>query len=251
MKGVNKYREMNDGRLRKGLVVLQREGFIVFFYRTGHYLKRLFLRQISPIVIKYGPKGYFMFQNKRLPYFLHTKSLTWTNERAIEVPIAHSYISEDKRILEVGAVLYHYYPDLKKDVLDKFEKGQGIINEDVIVYQPTLKYDLIISISTLEHVGYDDDVKDQEGTLKAIQNLKTNCLNKNGQMIITLPISYNKDVDKMLFAGKLEFDEEYYFKKTNLFNQWREITREEAKTAQYKHHAETIVVGIIRSGRDN
>jgi hypothetical protein len=38
-------------------------------------------------------------------------------------------------------------------VLDKYEQAPGVINEDVVSFSPPQKYDLIVSVSTLEHVG--------------------------------------------------------------------------------------------------
>ena len=63
-----------------------------------------------------------------------------------------------KNIFEVGSVLSHYFP-INHDVLDKYEKGHGVINQDVVDFKPHNKYDLIVSISTLEHVGFDDNTK--------------------------------------------------------------------------------------------
>ena len=246
--GVNKYQEMWDSRLTKGLRVLQREGFLPFIYRSTKYFNRVLQRAVSPLVISL-PRNYFSFKKKKLPYFRHKKSVTWINERAIEIPIVVDYLRQNrgKKVLEVGAVLYHYYPQIPKDVLDKFEKNIGIINEDAISFNPTEKYDHIISISTLEHVGFDDDVKDPDGILKSIKNLKENCLKEGGEMLITLPIGYNKDVDGHLFSNRINFVEEYYYQRKNFLNIWKEISKGEAKKASYvKEFAETIVIGFIR-----
>jgi hypothetical protein len=246
---INKYREMNSSRLTKSVNVMRREGLLIFSYRFGKYLKRRILGALTPLAILAIPKATFMYRGEKLPYFLHRKSLTWTNERAIEIPIAVHHIKNMKkrRILEVGAVLPHYYPTIKKDVVDKFEKGDGIMNIDVLDFRPKLKYDLIVSISTLEHVGFDDDVKDAGGTLKAIKNLKINCLKNGGIMVITLPIDYNKNVDKQLCAGQLKFDEEHYYIKKNRFNRWKETDKNKAMKVKYgSENARSIIVGIIK-----
>ena len=246
---VNKYREMKDSRFKKGLRIIKREGLLSFTYRFFYYLNRCFLRIASPVVINLIPRRYFYYKNKRLSYFLHKKNLTWTNERAIEVPIIMDYVknSVTKKILEVGAVLHHYYPKFKHDVLDKFEKSKGIINEDVVNFKPKERYDLIISISTLEHVGFDDDIKDSEGIIKALNNLKENCLKKNGKMIITLPLNYNKYVDKYIYTNQLSFDEEHFFKRVG-FNKWKETSKEKVKQLKYNSerlNANAILVGLI------
>lgn len=82
-----------------------------------------------------------------------------------------------RKILEVGNVLSHYFP-VNHDIVDKYEKADGVINQDVIDFYPSKRYDLIISISTLEHVGWDENLRDHKilrdpmKVLHAIENLK-------------------------------------------------------------------------------
>src|SRR4030042_260073 len=103
----------------------------------------------------------FVFRGLTHDYFYHLYNYTHLNERAIEIPIFLKIIKEHrgKRILEVGNVLSHYV-SYQHDILDKYEKGKNIINKDVVDFHPKEKYDLILSISTLEHVGLDENVQD-------------------------------------------------------------------------------------------
>ncbi|KKK87547.1 hypothetical protein LCGC14_2752170, partial [marine sediment metagenome] len=100
---------------------------------------------------------YFEFNGEKHKYFLGAYNKAWLNERTIEIPIILSLMKGYKKdqILEVGNVLSHYFP-VEWDVVDKFEKGSGIISHDLVDFQSPYKYDLIISISTLEHIGFDD-----------------------------------------------------------------------------------------------
>jgi hypothetical protein len=242
---VNKYDEMLDSSFNKGLRVLKREGLNAFIERFYHYCGRRVLAVASPFVINFAPKKFFKYKEKEFPYFKHKKSLTWTNERAIEIPIAKKYVDDysGKKILEVGAVLPHYFPKIDKDTIDKFEKGEGIINEDVTTFKPSKKYDLIVSISTLEHVGFDDDVKDSEGTLKAINNLRDSCLNDGGKLVVTLPIGYNKWSDESLFSGKLGFQEMVAYKREKK-NIWKEVPFQEIKDCKYNNRCLATVICI-------
>ena len=81
----------------------------------------------------FGSRGNFEHSGKLFHYFHHQINNTWLNERAIEVPIALDCVSncEGKAILEVGNVL-SYYECFDHDILDKYEMGEGIINEDVV-----------------------------------------------------------------------------------------------------------------------
>ena len=48
----------------------------------------------------------------------------------------------------------------------------------------------IVSISTLEHVGWDENTKDPDKIFQAIKNLKS-YLVPRGKLIVTMPIGYN------------------------------------------------------------
>jgi len=250
---MNKYTESRS-RIKKGINVLYTEGLFKFITRFSWYLKRLFRRKFSFIIIPLLQKKTFEFNGRKLRYFYHKHNLTWTNERAVEIAVIRDYLNQnfsnikDPKILEVGAVLPHYY-NYPFDVLDKFEKGSGIINEDVVSFKSEKKYDLIISISTLEHVGFDDDDKDPMKILKAFDNLKK-CLNKYGKIIFTVPLGYNPDLDKLIFNDELKLSEQYFLKRYSGIN-WKQINKEQAKGAKYGIYnslsATVIVFGIINN----
>jgi hypothetical protein len=54
-----------------------------------------------------------------------------------------------KVIRKIGNVLSHYVIS-DHVIVDKYEFGNSILN-----YSPGTKFDLIVSISTFEHLGYD------------------------------------------------------------------------------------------------
>lgn len=180
----------------------------------------------------------FVFNGKEYRYFIHYRS--WASERVVEIPIVLNYIKEDKRILEVGNVLSQFVR-LKWDVVDKFERGNGIINEDIIEFKPGEKYDLIISISTLEHIGFNEDVGGGEKPdgkcsidkiKQSIDNLK-DCLTPYGMMVTTVPLGYNKEMDIHLFDDKLGFNEIYLLKRISKWNIWKEVKIDEVVNPQY------------------
>ena len=246
IQGKDKFKEAVKISKEEGLKSLFIKLFLYFIYPQLRYALMMF----SSIIIFFKPKRFFYFQGKKLFYFYHRYNTTWNNERVIEVPIITNYIKSffKKRILEVGAVLTHYYSP-KWDILDKFEKGKKIINKDIINFKPIKKYDLIISISTLEHVGFDEEIKDSKKIIKAIKNLKQNCLAPKGKCIITMPIGYNLETDKLLFANKLGFKEKIFLKRINKKNEWVEVPEEVAKSTTYNkpfNAANSIVIGIIK-----
>jgi len=193
----------------------------------------------------------FTFQNRTYKYFYHLYNRTVASERIIEIPIARELLNryKKKKILEVGNVLSHYFP-IKHDVLDKYENAPRMINEDVVSFKPdrNKKYDLIISISTMEHVGYSyGEKKDSTKFLKGVKNLKK-YLAKGGKLIATFPVFYNPYIDKLIKTKKMPFDEKYYMKRSSFWNEWKETNYCEAiKGSSYDNffaNANVLYVGI-------
>jgi hypothetical protein len=171
-----------------------------------NFLFNLKNKLISPYYMM-ARRGCFIYNNKEFRYFIHWYNHTWSNSRKVEIPIFLDvyYQNLGKDILEVGNVLSHYIP-ITHDVLDKYEKEQGVINEDIIDFNPDLKYDIVISCSTLEHVGYDEEKKDPDGFLKAVNNIRKNVLRAGGVLYLSVPIGYNPGLDRILDSGLIVFD---------------------------------------------
>lgn len=164
----------------------------------------------------------FTFKGEKYKYFYHKYNEAWGNERTIEIPIIKKYVDEynNNDILEVGNVLSNYIKT-SHDVVDKYEKAEGVINQDIVDYQSSKRYNLIVSISTLEHVGWDEEPQDPEKIFLALDNLK-DCLAVGGKLIVTIPIGGNPHLDNYLRTGKIKFTENHYFKRISVYNKWVE-----------------------------
>lgn len=190
----------------------------------------------------------FQFRGESHFYFHHPYNRTYENERAVEVPIVWRIVQEfqGKMILEVGNVLSHYFP-VKHEVLDKYERAPGVLNQDVVDFKARGKYDLIVSISTLEHVGWDEEPREPEKILGAVAVLKE-ALAQGGKMVVTLPVGYNPEMDKMLADGRLSFTECYGLKRVSAVNEWVEVPWQEVLGLEYGKpypYANGLVIGII------
>lgn len=185
--------------------------FIPSFLRFNYY--RLFMSWDKT----------FRFQGNDYNYFYHWFNITWANERAVEIPIIYKIIQEHKNtdILEVGNVLSHYF-NIDHDIVDKYEVADGVINQDIVNFHPNKKYGLIVSISTLEHVGWDEIPREPNKIFHALENLKK-CLIPGGKLIITFPIGLNPMLDMFLETGKIKFTENYYLKRISKENTWIEL----------------------------
>lgn len=249
---MGKYGRLKKNILYKSLRDIKQEGFLFFIKKTyrffQHRILKIFANRIVNNLNK-KPKDYFYFQGKKLEYLIHPYNLTWINERTIEIPIVLQFIkdSNTKKIIEAGAVLGHY-TNAPWRVVDKFEKGENITNEDLVDFNPEEKYDLIACISTLEHVGF-DDVDEPEKIVKVVENMKR-WLNKRGKIIATMPLGYNKYMDELIFSNKLGFSKMYFMKRINRKNKWVEVDMEKVKNSRYNYpynNANSIVIGVYEN----
>jgi SAM-dependent methyltransferase len=188
---------------------------------------------LAPLYKQWRRGREFRYDGRALPYFWHRYNMTWRNERAIEVPIAWEAIesARGKRILEVGNVLSHYFA-FEHDTLDKYEKVPGVINQDVVDFKPTAPYDLIISISTLEHVGWDETPRDASKIPKAVEAM-TNWLAPGGELLVTVPLGYNDDMDEHFRAGRLKFSDQRYYTRVSRDNSWTEAKWDDVSHVKY------------------
>jgi len=187
-----------------------------------------------------------LFVGKEYHYFDTIK--TWHGERAVEIPIVLEMVKKYKgmNILEIGNVLSHHVR-FEHDVLDKYEIAKGVINKDVVDFKSDKKYDLIVSVSTIEHVGWDEKPRDNMKIPRVIENLKT-LTTSHGTIIITLPLGYNSALDKLLKEGVISFSKQYYINRISKGNEWKEALWEDVHDAKYNTpfpFANGLLIGII------
>jgi SAM-dependent methyltransferase len=171
-------------------------------------------------------KGFY-YNGVFFNFYAHPYNATWTNERAVEVPVFKRLLqTANGSVLEVGNVLSHYQ-SIEHSVIDLFEEAPGVLNIDVLNYNPTNRYDLILSISTLEHVGKDDEPVPHKARL-AVDHLKT-LLAPGGRLIVSVPLGYNEYVDRLLPEV---FDYVYYLERLNQYA-WRQLPLDLIKNTSY------------------
>lgn len=196
----------------------------------------------------------YIFNQTKLQYSSHQYNYSWVNERSVEIPVFQKILkkfSPNHHILEVGNVLGNYQP-IFHQVVDKYEKTEGVINLDVLDFKPKNHFDLIISISTLEHVGWDETNKQKTKIMKAINHLKS-LLKTNGQLWFSVPVGYNPYLDKLIKQNKLPLTKVYYLRRTTGFsNIWKQVKKIDADKCQYGHpfpHANTVMIGYFKNAK--
>ena len=191
----------------------------------------------------------FRYDGADLPYTHHRYNHTWLNERAVEIPLAAAVLAAtapSARVLEVGNVMAHHQP-ITHTVVDRYEKAPGVHNVDVVDIDLPGPFDLILAVSTLEHVGFDEDVRDPGKPARAIAHL-TSLLAPGGRLWITIPVGYNPDLDRGARDGSFGFTRLTALRRTGPANRWEEIPVEDAWGITYDwllYTAHAIVVAEL------
>lgn len=228
-------------------------GAFAILKKTFNVLNRVSENLIKNIYFKITPSGTFYFNGNKLKYFWHNHNLAYQNERKVEIPIAMWFLySQEKgtKVLEVGNVLRNYGFRDRRDILDKYDSSPCVINQDVVDFSPKEKYDAIISVSTLEHVGWDEENRDPEKIPRAIKNLKENCLLPRGTMLVTLPLGYNTYFDDYIKSGGDIFTEKYFLKRVSAENEWKQVEYSEVADSKFGepfNNANAMFIGVIRA----
>jgi len=184
-----------------------------------------------------GSEKRFVFRGNNLPYFHHWYNVTWLNERRVEIPIMRQLLKAhpDGKLLEVGNVLRRYDPSLNHAVVDKYEKSSAsnTFSEDAETFSYGAPYDLIFSVSTLEHIGWDEEPRDPSKIGRTIRHLM-GLLNADGRLIFTAPVGYSPPLDAWV-QEKVDAEDVRCLKRVNRRNEWIECGWDEA--CQCEFHA--------------
>jgi hypothetical protein len=237
--------------LSKVISIYKNDGVRGVVARASGYTKYKLFYYLAPLFITIRDKTWVVsFQGRSYAYFYHRWNLTWRNERCIELPIVLDAVQKcnASNVLEIGAVLRHY-ANSTWTVVDKFEIASGVINQDIENYKPGKKYDLIVSISTLEHVGFDDEVKDTDKINRVMAHITSNLLNSGGIFLFTVPLGYNFDLDVKLHMGVFNLDGYAVYQKSLLTGQWSEVELDSVSSCIYGSRgsgAGELFVGMIK-----
>jgi hypothetical protein len=93
---------------------------------------------------------------------------------------------------------------------------------------------LIFSISTFEHIGFDDETEGSSATkiLAAIAACRS-LLAPDGTLVITIPINYNPELDELIASDRLPSKQRTFLFRRN-YTDWVEVDQAAALKAKYK-----------------
>jgi len=227
-------------------------GSIKSVFRKEGFFRGLFiipLKIIQYLYFKVFRRSSFTVAGKSYPYFYHLRNATFLKERAVEVAIGIDLFKayRDKQVLEVGNVMNQYYT-IPHDIVDKYEKNDGVKNQDIIDYNPDKKYDLILTISTIEHVGWDETPRTKDKFKIAIEHLKQ-LLAPGGLLYFSIPLAYNEDIDASLEKSEFPVEDIHFMKKTSRFCKWIEVAYNEVKDSKFDMNylrANALLIGYFK-----
>ena len=180
----------------------------------------------------HGMRGSFGLDGEHYPYLFHRYKATWLTERAVEVPVVQRMVDREAgSVLEVGNVLSHYRAQ-RHLVVDKYEQAPGVVNRDVLDLADLGRFDLVVAISTLEHVGWDEEPRRPDAALDAVQALRDR-LAPGGRLVLTHPVGYNPHLDEALRSGKLSIERAAALRRAGRRTRWEQLPPDAAWRVPY------------------
>jgi hypothetical protein len=180
----------------------------------------------------------FELDGEEYRYLVHHYNRTWDNERTVEVPIAAALVRQrpNANMLELGNVLHNYLPSAElspgRTVVDKYEATAGVSNVDVLDHRPDRPYDLIVALSTIEHVGRDEEPQDPLKASRALECLH-GWLAPGGELLVTVPLGYHPELDRRLLDGPPMFQRLTFMRRISADNRWEQVEAEDVRGSRF------------------
>ncbi len=181
-------------------------------------------------------------------YFVHDYTTTWRNERAVEIPLALEFVERHRgtRLLEVGNVTRHFDRRVDHVVVDKYDVRPGVLSEDIETFTAAEPFDALLSISTLEHVGWDEEPRDPAKLERVLARLG-DLVVADGPVLVTVPMGYNTALDALVRDDALPFAERRFLARRP-DGTWAEVDADEALAHAYGHPFEAANAICIGTG---
>ena len=195
-----------------------------------------------------GTRGSFRLDGEEYPYLFHRYKATWLTERAVEIPVVQRIVDRTPgRVLEVGNVLSHYRAQ-RHLVVDKYERAPGVLNRDALDLGDLGAFELVVAVSTLEHVGWDEEPRRPEAALNAVSALRERVA-PGGRFVLTHPVGYNPHLDDALRSGAVTLERTSALRRASRRTRWEQVPPEEAWRAPYDfllYSARAVVIAELK-----
>ena len=164
----------------------------------------------------------------------------------MEIPIIGAVLARERgaRVLEIRNVLSHYDESLDHTVVDRYERPscENAFAEDAETLTHGSAYDLMVSISTFEHIGHDEVPRDEDKIRRTMLHLR-GLLSPHGSLIFTAPIGCSAPLDRLVDGGK-GFRERLCLRRVNAKNESIGADWSDVREARF-HHAYPFANAIV------
>ena len=194
----------------------------------------------------------------------------WSDERAVELPWVLARYAGERRVLDVGTAFAEplYVAGLQElgaqelVTVDLAEPATVVADVRELPFEDG-SFDLVLCVSTLEHVGRDNAVyeieapREEAGDEAALRELRR-VLARHGRLIVSVPTGVRDDQGWQLqrepedwirsfeAAGFLVYEDELY---VHTDEGWRSASLDEARTARYgESHAGAVLLAELHPG---
>jgi hypothetical protein len=191
---------------------------------TRHRITNAALDIVTLPLVVVGPHRHIDLLGHRLPLEYDYRRWAWRSERCLELALGKQALAvhDPGDVLELGNVMPLAGAG-GHTVVDKYEQGLGVINEDIVDYTPCRRFRLLLSLSTLEHVGWDEQPCDCEKAERALARLD-DLVEPDGAMLVTIPVGYHRRLEQAFTSPDAPFESVTMFAKTSRRATW-EIRR--------------------------
>ncbi len=172
-----------------------------------------------PLVVAL-PRQRIELLDERVPLHYELRRWAWRTERCVEIALGNRAINahSPEDVLEVGNVM-PMAGVTGHAVVDKYEAGAGVINQDIVGFVPDRSYELVLSLSTLEHVGWDEIPREPEKAARALHHM-SGLVADDGALLVTIPVGWHRDLEAEFVRGDGPFDSVMLLVRTGRRARW-------------------------------
>jgi hypothetical protein len=181
----------------------------------------------APLVAA-GPRRAVTVGGCVIPLHYEFQRWAWRTERCVEIGLGRRAVQNHRaeEVLEVGNVL-PLAGTTGQTVVDKYEHGAGVLNVDIVDFDPGRTYELVVSLSTLEHVGWDEIPQDPGKAASALDVIDR----LGSKLLVTIPVGVHPRLESAFLDGP--FDDVVLLVKTGRRARWEPRPLAERSTIRY------------------
>ena len=171
----------------------------------------------------------------------------WRTERGLELALAARAVAgvAPADVLEVGNVLAPAGLADGHTIVDKYEVGPGVLNVDIVDFEPDRRFRLAVCVSTLEHVGWDEEPRDPDKAGEALDRIATLA----DGLFVTIPVGHHRALEDRFVTGP--FDDVVLAVRTSRTARWEPRPLAERGSIRYGEPyacGNGVLIGRRRTG---